>query len=569
MLLAHPEVLALSTADPCYYVAEVLGRDLHSFQPDFLRSVRDYDETAVRSANGVGKSIALAYAASWFLDCFESKVLITAPVHRQCESTYRYFKEFRRTARYELPGVCMEQPFCRIGENYYAQFFTAKDAAAFAGPHAARMFLGCEEAGGLPEDIYTGVYGCAQGEHDRIAHLGNPWSNGGTFVGLWKGRREEAMRAKRLRLFTVSALDSPNVKLGRDVVPGLVSRKAVDRLAERFGKSSDVYRVRVLGLPPRQDSASVIPLAAWEAAKLRGEKFAGEEHPIVGRPRAGLDLGGGGDGDPCAFVERDDVRVRRARTWSGESLAVSREVARAWLIGNPTGALAIDAGGLGLDTAEQLLNEFGGRVVAVQFGGAQIGEDDEDFLVAAGSDDRVPLYANRRAEIWHKAGRWLEGVGELDPSIETDLLQELEEDLLCPRWKPQARGQLLIEPKEETRKRLGRSPNLGDALALSVAADFEECVATAGAGTSIEARIRSAEQQVQELRTQLRDADAANPVRDDAAKRLAVDLLEARRDLGRLVTELRESRGGAVTTARGGTADVFNGRGPDNWRRHG
>ena len=478
------ELLAACRLSPALYVEDVLGVALHSFQPEFLDAVRDTDEVAVRSANGVGKSIAAALLANWFLDCCtvggECKVLVTAPTHRQCEDTYRYFKAFRKNARYALPGNLMEQPFCRITEMWFARFFTAKDKEAFAGPHANAMLVIVEEAGGVAEDIYEGVYGCASGERDRIVHIGNPWSPAGTFASLFK-RGSARRHGGRLRVFTVSALESPNVKLGREVVPGLVSRRAIDRIEARFGKGSDVYRVRVLGLPPRQDSASVVPLSAWEAARVRGDRFPAQEHPVVGRLRAGLDLGGAGDA--CALVTRDDVRVREMRTWSGEKLSVSREIARAWLLQNAAGVLAVDAGGLGQGTAEELEAEFGGRVVSVQFGGAQVSEDAEAFLSQTGRAEQVPLYANRRAELWHQLSRWLEVTGEVPAMLDAELLQELEEDVLCPRWKRHQHGRLLMEPKEETKKRLGRSPNLGDALALAVAADFEEFVACAGAPT--------------------------------------------------------------------------------------
>jgi hypothetical protein len=493
-----PEILAASIQDPCFYVDEVLGQRLHSFQPDFLRAIRDFDETAVRSGNGVAKSYAVGLAVNWALDCGtarsadgveECKVLVTAPTFRQVQDTYRNFKHQREGAKYDLPGVCMEQPFCRIATKHYAHFFTAKDAAGFAGPHAARMFAFVDEAGGAPEDIYTGVYGCAVGEDDRIVHTGNPWSAAGTFAGLFKTSR--STMGKKLKLFTISALDSPNVKAGRQVVPGLVSLKAVERLVTRFGKNSDIYRVRVLGLPPRADSASVVPLAAWENAKIRGSKFYDPDaadqgvHPRVGRLRAGLDPGDGGD--PSAFVVRDDVRVREVRTWN-DRLPVTKELARIWLIENPQGCLALDATGLGVQMAHELSDEFGGRIVGVQFGSGQVSEDEMDFIVPSGArGEPVPLYANRRAEIWHKGGRWLDAVGEIEPTIATDLLQELEEEVLAPRWDTKGRrrekGQLLVEPKDETKKRIGRSPNIGDALMLAVAADYEETCEIAGSAT--------------------------------------------------------------------------------------
>lgn len=497
------ELLAACRLSPALYVERVLGVALHSFQPDFLDAVLRFDEVAVRSANGVGKSIVAALLANWFLDCRtiedECKVLVTAPTHRQCENTYRYFRAFRLNAKYELPGTLMQQPFCRVSEMRFAHFFTAKDKEAFAGPHAKSMLIIVEEAGGVPEDIYEGVYGCAVGEDDKIAHIGNPWSTGGTFASLWRrtaGNRAGRVGA-RLKLFTVSALDSPNVKSGKNLVPGLVSRKSVERIESRFGKSSDMYRVRVLGLPPRQNTSSVVPLVAWESAVARGGRFDAEEHPVVGRLRAGLDLGAGGDA--CAFVERDDVRVHAAETWSGERLESSRGRARKWLIEHPTGTLAVDASGLGLDTAELLADEFPGRIVAVQFGGGQVSEHPDHFIVASGRDDVTPLYANRRAEIWHAASRWLLEAGEISPTIADDIRAELEEDVLAPRWKTHARGQLLMEPKEETKKRIGRSPNLGDALALSCVADFEEQVVIAGAATSEPVRERWAPSRGREM----------------------------------------------------------------------
>lgn len=550
------ELLAACRLSPALYVERVLGVALHSFQPDFLDAVLRFDEVAVRSANGVGKSIVAALLANWFLDCRtiedECKVLVTAPTHRQCENTYRYFRAFRLNAKYELPGTLMQQPFCRVSEMRFAHFFTAKDKEAFAGPHAKSMLIIVEEAGGVPEDIYEGVYGCAVGENDKIVHIGNPWSPSGTFASLWRRKPRSMMRtrqcdapavstcdngrgrtlrrcarhrdwiapeasvwhrgvdgeatcdalvqvesATRLKLFTVSALDSPNVKSGKNLVPGLVSRKSVERIESRFGKSSDMYRVRVLGLPPRQNTSSVVPLVAWESAVARGGRFDAEEHPVVGRLRAGLDLGAGGDA--CAFVERDDVRVHAAETWSGERLESSRGRARKWLIEHPTGTLAVDASGLGLDTAELLADEFPGRIVAVQFGGGQVSEHPDHFIVASGRDDVTPLYANRRAEIWHAASRWLLEAGEISPTIADDIRAELEEDVLAPRWKTHARGQLLMEPKEETKKRIGRSPNLGDALALSCVADFEEQVVIAGAATSEPVRERWAPSRGREM----------------------------------------------------------------------
>lgn len=471
-------VIVRGRVDPLWYLQRVYGLEFHDeWARKFIESVRDRAETAVRSGHGVGKSYTVGALCCWFLDCWESKVIGTAPVHRQALNTYRYFKNFRSRAVFDVPGTCLETPLCKVDDLWFASFFTAKDAGSFAGEHGRRVLLVLEEAGGIPPEIYEAAYGAATGEDDRIVHIGNPIAISGGFM--------QAFKDPDVRKFTVSCLDSVNVKSRKTVVQGLVSRRYVDRIGKRFGTDSDVYRVRVLGLPPRHNTISVVPLAWWEQAKIRGALFAGEEHPVAGRLRGGWDPSGGGDRQ--GWIVRDDVRVRAAEAWRGVSLTEGRERVAVWLRDHEEAVLAMDVGGLGLGPFEDLREEFGGRVVGVNFGGAQVSTDERDFMETAGSDERIPLYANRRGEIAHKASEWIRDHAEVpEGEIDRDEFQELEEDVLSPRWTHDGKtrkGQLQVEPKADTRKRLGRSPDLFDALALCVAADIEEDVACAGAAT--------------------------------------------------------------------------------------
>jgi len=70
-------------------------------------------------------------------------------------------------------------------------------------------------------------------------------------------------------------------------------------------------------------------------------------------------------------------------------------------------------------------------------------------------------FANRRA-LWYWRLR-----EALDPATGSDLMiapdPELDADLTAPTWKPRS-GKILIEPKEDIEKRIGRSPDKGDGL---------------------------------------------------------------------------------------------------------
>jgi hypothetical protein len=59
----------------------------------------------------------------------------------------------------------------------------------------------------------------------------------------------------------------------------------------------------------------------------------------------------------------------------------------------------------------------------------------------------------------------------LDPQCNGNLalppMDELTQDLTEPRWSVRSDGKILIEEKSEIKKRLGRSPDFADALALT------------------------------------------------------------------------------------------------------
>lgn len=71
-----------------------------------------------------------------------------------------------------------------------------------------------------------------------------------------------------------------------------------------------------------------------------------------------------------------------------------------------------------------------------------------------------PSYLNRRAEIWFEMAKWVQGGGALPP------MPEIVGELTTPTYTFK-NGKVLVEPKDLVKKRLGRSPDLADALALT------------------------------------------------------------------------------------------------------
>lgn len=86
----------------------------------------------------------------------------------------------------------------------------------------------------------------------------------------------------------------------------------------------------------------------------------------------------------------------------------------------------------------------------------------EGVNVARSANDKV-RFGNQRAELWSAMRDWF--TGELDVDIPDD--DELHRDLCSLGYKHRSNGQMLIESKDELKKRGLPSPDIGDALSLT------------------------------------------------------------------------------------------------------
>lgn len=129
-------------------------------------------------------------------------------------------------------------------------------------------------------------------------------------------------------------------------------------------------------------------------------------------------------------------------------------------------AVNIDVGGVGAGVYDFLLEKGYGNVInAVNFGSAPLGRG------PTGDE----MYANRRAEMWDLMRDWFNG--ETPVQIPDD--DGLQADITAPEWGPQATrhntgNELILEDKDKIKARLGASPDLGDAAALTFAVPFAE-----------------------------------------------------------------------------------------------
>jgi hypothetical protein len=96
-------------------------------------------------------------------------------------------------------------------------------------------------------------------------------------------------------------------------------------------------------------------------------------------------------------------------------------------------------------------------IVAVGFNGAR-------GSIAKTRDGQLS-FANKRAEAWWKFREALDPDQEFGSAISLPPDASIKSDLAAPRWELTPRG-IKIEDKDEIRRRLGRSPDDGDAIVM-------------------------------------------------------------------------------------------------------
>lgn len=203
------------------------------------------------------------------------------------------------------------------------------------------------------------------------------------------------------------------------------------------------------------------PATADEAFQAQGtESFLNPAHVIQARKarvtdqsRAALVLGvdiarGGGDvtrvmdrqGRSAGHLVNETIDSRDLMDVTGK---VGRLIAR-----HHPDHVFIDATGLGAGVYDRLKELGHNRVSAVNFG-------------ARASDGEA--YANKRAEMWAVMKDWLADGADIPDD------DALAGDLLAPGYRYDSNSRLLLEKKADIKARTGRSPDAGDALALTFA----------------------------------------------------------------------------------------------------
>ncbi|EPY03500.1 phage terminase large subunit [Magnetospirillum fulvum] len=198
----------------------------------------------------------------------------------------------------------------------------------------------------------------------------------------------------------------------------------------------------------QQDNAfQVIPTDWIKAAQARWRPDGGQGKPM---DALGLDIARGGQ-DKTILSPRHGVWFAELQAWPGSATPNGPLVAGLAVGAVKDGApIQLDVIGVGASVYDHL--EGAGVQVVGLNGAAKSHARDKSGRLG---------FANLRAELWWKFREALDPVHGDGLALPPD--RELLADMAAPRWTLTSSG-ILIEGKDELIKRIGRSPDRGDAV---------------------------------------------------------------------------------------------------------
>lgn len=419
--------------------------DLGGLTPDQSRLIAAVAmgarRVAARSGHGIGKSFVLALLILWWLYGRQGLVVSTASTWDQVHRVlWREIAELHRRSRVPLPGELLQTEL-RIEKGWYAVGLSTNEPTSFQGRHHPRLLVVVDEAPGVDEATQDALASLCTGQDNRLVMVGNPTEISGTF---YRAFQEEGW--ERLHF---SCLDHPNVVLGREVIPGAVTREWIEDAKQRWGEGTSAYASRVLGEFPTAGSDSVISMALVDRAMAPARWRKALEEAGSAPVTLGVDVARKGENRTVVAIARRRVVVE-LRDWGQvdtmETVGRIRQIQDEY----GQGPVVVDVIGVGGGVVDRL-RELDVDVIEYHAG-----------RPAAEST----LFMNRRAEAWWRFRRLL----EMD-LVALPAHEKLRKDLIGPTFRIRSNGKIVVESKEDLLRRGFASSDFADAVMMALVGD--------------------------------------------------------------------------------------------------
>ncbi len=310
-----------------------------------------------------------------------------------------------------------------------------QQANSLAGLHADYACWLIDEVSDIPDGVVQAAEGVLNsGIETRVVICGNPTRTEGP---LWRACKVE----KHLWHVTYITGDPDDPKRSPRIDIEIARAKI-----QQYGREDYLVMVNILGKFPNRQADKLLDLADCTAASQREL----EERGYIREAKVlGADVGRFG-GDASVIAPRQGRVCFRLKDFQGlDGPEFGEQIIKFATTWGADGGF-FDGGGVGASVEDFMKRStHAGIVRPINFGSAAL---------------EPTKYQNRRAEMYWKMREWVLDGGCLpdDPLLHAELA--------APKYWFDNKERRCLEPKEDIKARLGRSPDRADAFVLTFAA---------------------------------------------------------------------------------------------------
>lgn len=435
--------------DPVAFVREVFGVEPDAWQVRVLIAFADkkQDHIAMQACAGPGKSAVLAWCGWNFLLCYADRGRHPNGVATSISADNLRDNLWKELSVWQQRSPLLLEAFVWTKQRIYAKdheqtwFLSArtfskdadpeKQGRTLSGLHADYILYLVDESGDIPPAVLRsaeqGLGNCKWG---KILQAGNPTSTVGMLYQSVTHQRD---------LWTVIRIT------GDPDDPERSSRIDIEWArgqVKLYGRDNPWVMAYILGKFPPTALNTLLGPDEVEAAMHRS---VSKDQWDWSQKRLGIDVARFGDDRTVIFPRQGLTAFRPVEMRIADTVQIAARVMLAIERWGSELELIDDSGHWGHGVIDNL-RAIGRGPIPVMFGSPALD----------------PRYKDRRAEMWLKMAAWVRAGGSL-PNVPS-----LVAELTMPTYYF-AMGKFHLEDKDSIKKRLGRSPDLADALALTFA----------------------------------------------------------------------------------------------------
>lgn len=481
---------------PKLFATHILGiNTLEAYQINkILNPIAEFDRVAIRACHAVGKTFTLGgIVVPWFTTCHDNSIVITtAPTNRQVETLlWGEIRKAYKRSKTDLGGKMTLKKWV-IDDDWYAMGFSPHSGSAsdtgeqqgssFQGFHAKYVLIVFDEATGVPQDIYTMAEGLlTSGAIVKWVCIANPTSTASPFFQI--------CRQAEWHVETITCFDSPNmiangfidratVQAELDVLRTLSDYERLKRIKNylkpndhllsaqwaiakiyQWGWDHPLTKSKILGEFPDKNDDVVVKWDSMQAAINREPELEHYDKRYIG-----VDVARFGDDSTVITEFRGVTFASKTVHLKEDTQATAGYVIQSFLCGNINKEthITIDCTGVGAGVYDALKEAKREGVLPsnvyiheVNFGSAIYHEDAEQ------NEELNKRYENVKAYIFDLLNQ------DLRDRLSMPQEEIYQTETVNILYKFSKRGKLCIESKDDFKKRIKKSPDESDSLALA------------------------------------------------------------------------------------------------------